>query len=238
MCIFLKTIGGLVKPVEKMVEIIRHHYDYLNFVVPDYAMSAGTIFCMAGDKIYMDYSSSLGPIDPQVLVLDGNSEKYVPALGYLDKVESMIEKSRENSLSPAEFVILQNWNLALLSSYEQARDLSIDLLKKWLVTYKFKNWTHHRTHPEKQGQPVTDIEKSDRAGEVAKILGDHRYWHSHGRMIGLKTLQHVVKLEIDDYTSNEELQHLVRIYNDVLTDYIERQGYTYYLHNRRTKAGT
>ena len=27
-------------------------------------MSAGTIWCMSADKIFMDYSSSLGPIDP------------------------------------------------------------------------------------------------------------------------------------------------------------------------------
>ena len=65
-CIFIKTGGGAVEPVEKMVDIIRHHYKEVWFFIPDYAMSAGTIFCMSGDKIYMDYSSSLGPIDPQV----------------------------------------------------------------------------------------------------------------------------------------------------------------------------
>lgn len=52
-------------------------------MVPDCAMSAGTIFCMAGDKIWMGYYSSLGPIDPQVF----NGKNWVPALGYLDKVE-------------------------------------------------------------------------------------------------------------------------------------------------------
>lgn len=66
--------------VEKMVEIIRNKYQKVYFVVPDYAMSAGTIFCMSGEKIYMDYSSSLGPIDPQVY----NGKEFVPALAYLD----------------------------------------------------------------------------------------------------------------------------------------------------------
>lgn len=64
--IILNTTGGSVEAVERMVAIVRHHYDYVYFVVPDYAMSAGTILCMSGDKIFMDYSSSLGPIDPQV----------------------------------------------------------------------------------------------------------------------------------------------------------------------------
>ena len=76
--VVLNTPGGNAETVEKMVEIIRHHYKEVYFVVPDYAMSAGTIFCMSGDKIFMDYSSSLGPIDPQVF----NGTTYVPALGF------------------------------------------------------------------------------------------------------------------------------------------------------------
>ena len=63
--LFLNTPGGSAETVEKMVEIIRFHYADVSFVIPDYAMSAGTILCMSGDRIYMDYSSSLGPIDPQ-----------------------------------------------------------------------------------------------------------------------------------------------------------------------------
>jgi ClpP class serine protease len=75
--VFLNTPGGSVEVVEKMVEIIRFHYDEVYFVVPDFAMSAGTILCMSGNKIFMDYSSSLGPIDPQVF----NGKEWVPALG-------------------------------------------------------------------------------------------------------------------------------------------------------------
>ncbi|MDP2362200.1 MAG: ATP-dependent Clp protease proteolytic subunit, partial [Ignavibacteria bacterium] len=54
--VFLNTSGGSVETVEKMVDIIRYHFQEVYFVVPDYAMSAGTIFCMAGNKIFMDYS--------------------------------------------------------------------------------------------------------------------------------------------------------------------------------------
>ena len=206
LCIFLKTPGGLVEPVEKMVEIMRFHYEWVYFVIPDMVMSAGTIFCMSADKIYMDYSSSLGPIDPQVLVKDHGTDKYVPALGYLDKVESLLAKSANGTMCPAEFAILQNQNLALLSSYEQARDLSIDLLKKWLVMYKFKSWEIHHTTKEKIGRPVTITEKEERAEEIAKLLGNHKHWHSHGRMIGIKTLKEELKLEIEDYSGEPELQ--------------------------------
>ena len=106
--------------------------------MPDFAMSAGTIFfSMSGNRIYMDYSSSLGPIHPQVWRM-GNSGSLLAA-GYLDKVEEMFTKAAAGTLSNAEFLILQNQDLAMLSQYEQARNLTITLLKKWLVEYKWKD---------------------------------------------------------------------------------------------------
>ena len=85
--VFLTTPGGSLPPVQRMVDILRHFYDEVNFIVPDYAYSAGTIWCMSGDNIYMDYYSVLGPIDPQV---KNKNNKFVPALGYLDKINEMI----------------------------------------------------------------------------------------------------------------------------------------------------
>ena len=85
--ILLTTTGGSAITVERYVNIIRHHYSEVNFIVPDYAYSAGTIFCMSGDSIFMDYFSVLGPIDPQVQNKEG---KWVAALGYLDKVNEYI----------------------------------------------------------------------------------------------------------------------------------------------------
>ena len=226
--IFLNTPGGSAETVEKMVDIIRFHYKTVYFVVPDYAMSAGTIFCMSGNKIFMDYSSSLGPIDPQVF----NGKEYVPALGYLDKVDQLLEKARNNQLTQAEFLILQSLDLAMLSRYEQAKNLTVTLLKSWLVEFKFNDWTHHRTTPAKKGQPVTQLEKQERAEEIAKMLGDNKRWHSHGRMIGVETLKNVLKLEIEDYSSKLELRGLIRSYNDLLIEYIRRTQFKVFMHSR------
>ncbi len=228
--IFLRTGGGSAEMVEKMVEIVRHHYNYVHFVVPDFAMSAGTIWCMSGDKIFMDYSSSLGPIDPQVPVK--GSDEYVPAMGYLDQYERLIEKSRLGTLSPAEYGIIQSQDQGVLARYEQARDLSISLLKKWLVEYKFKDWVVHRTDPTKFNQLVTPHEKNERAEQIAKLLGNHKEWNSHGRMIGINTLRNVLRLEIDDYSANHPLRDAIRGYNDLLTDYMQRQNYGFVLHNK------
>lgn len=227
--VVLNTPGGNAETVEKMVEIIRHHYKEVYFVVPDYAMSAGTIFCMSGDKIFMDYSSSLGPIDPQVF----NGTTYVPALGYLDKVNELLEKAQNGTLTQAEFLILQNQDLALLRSYEQAKELTITLLKKWLVEYKFKDWTEHRTDSNKIGKSVTLKEKIERAEEIADKLGNNKIWHSHGRMINITTLVNTLRLEIEDYSDDPNLRTLIRNYNDLLTEFIVRNGFKVFLRSRK-----
>lgn len=226
--IFLNSPGGSAEIVEKLVEILRFHYEEVYFVVPDYALSAGTIFCMSGEKIYMDYSSSLGPIDPQVY----NGKEFVPALGYLDQVERLLEKAKNNELTHAEFLILQNQDLAMLSRYEQQKNLTITLLKKWLVDYKFRDWPTHQSDPNKKGQPVTLEDKEARAKEIAECLSDNKTWHSHGRLIGLKTLRDFVRLRIEDYSNQVELKRLVRSYNDLLTEYIARTQANVFMHTK------
>lgn len=226
--ILLNTSGGSAEIAEKLVDITRYNYREVYFVVPDFAMSAGTIFCLSGDKIYMDYSSSLGPIDPQVW----NGKQWVPALGYLDKVEELLKKAGTGTLSDAEFLILQNQDLAMLSRFEQAKELTITLLKKWLVEYKFKDWAKHETNPVKKGQPVTEEEKEIRAAEIAELLGSNKKWHSHGRMIGIDTLRRE-RLKIEDYSTDATLQPLIRSYNDLITEYIARNDYPFFLHSRK-----
>ncbi len=224
----LTTPGGQAEAVERMVEVIRHHYPNFYALVPNTAMSAGTIFCMAADKIFMDYSSALGPIDPQVP--DRENRVLVPALGYLDKVEELIQKSLNNTISPAEFQMLQSLDLAMLRFYEQAKELSINLLKKWLAEYKFKNWIAHRTT--NPGSPVTAEERLARAEEIATKLSDNNRWHSHGRMIGMGTLRTEMRLEIEDFSADAELHTQIRRYADTLTGYLERHGQPFIIFNR------
>ena len=216
LAICLTTGGGVAEIVEGMVGLIRHHYRRVYFVVPAYAMSAGTIFCMSGDEIYMDYSSCLGPIDPQIFV-DG--EGYVPAQGYLDKVEELVEKSRDNTITLVEFTKVKEMDLATLRAYEQARALSIELLKKWLVEYKFKDWETHESDPKKLGKKVTMDEKRTRAKEIGKKLSDNNIWLSHGRRIHMDMMRDEVRLKIKDFGETPELSKNIRLYYNILLDY-------------------
>ena len=178
--IVLDTVGGIVEVVERMVNVIRHHYNEVYFIVPNQAMSAGTVFVMAGDQIFMNYFSCLGPIDPQI-EKDG---KFVPAMSYLNQYQRFYEKAESGQLNSAELILLNNFDAGELYQFEQARLLSQDLLTEWLSKYKFRDWdTHSAT-----GNPVTDEEKRERAKKIARILGDYERWRSHGRTISRETL--------------------------------------------------
>lgn len=221
--VILTTRGGSAEIVERYVNILRYHYKEINFVVPDYAYSAGTIFCMSGDNIYMDYSSVLGPIDPQV---PNKDNKYVAALGYLDKVNEFIAKAAAGKLTNAELIWLKEIDLGELRSFEQARDLTIDLLKKWLVIYKFKNWNQHR-----DGRPVTPKDKEQRAEDIAKELSNNNIWKSHGKGITISELTEL-KLRIEDFSEDNNLRPLIRDYYNAMDEYVRMKHHQLFIHNR------
>lgn len=228
--VLLTTTGGSAIAVERYVNILRKHYCEVSFLIPDYAYSAGTIFCMSGDNIYMDYFSVLGPIDPQVQNKEG---KWVAALGYLDKVNELILKAQNNSLTQAEFLILKDIDLAELRGYEQAKELTIDLLKRWLVKYKFKNWNIHQTSKSKLGSKVTQEEKEERAKDIADKLGDNKIWKSHGRPINIEILEKELKLKIEDYSNVKQTRDLIRSYYGLLSDYIQKNKFAIFVQTRK-----
>lgn len=223
LAIILTTTGGSVMAVERYVNIIRKHYPKVIFIIPDYAYSAGTILCMSGDEIWMDYFSVLGPIDPQVQNKEGH---FVPALGYLDKVNELIKKAQENKLTNAEFLILKDFDLAELRAYEQARELTVTLLKKWLVKYKFKHWEKHTTTE----NPVTNEDKEKRAEEIAAALGDNKRWNSHARPINIEALEEL-KLKIEDY-SEKTYRTDIRNYYKLLQSYRTTYKMDIFIHTR------
>lgn len=137
----LETDGGYAEVVRRISDAVRQHYSVVDFLIPNHAMSAGTILAMSGDAIHMDYHSVLGPIDPQVENQEGKS---IPALGYLVRYEELLDKANKGTISTAEMGILLNFDQGNLYSYQQARDLAVALLEEWLVKYKFKDWKGRR----------------------------------------------------------------------------------------------
>jgi hypothetical protein len=87
--VILVTPGGSGTQVAKFVDKLRPRFDTVSFIIPDIAMSAGTIFAMSGDEIIMTNNSYIGPIDPQVPNKDG---MYVPAQSILTLIEHIQSK--------------------------------------------------------------------------------------------------------------------------------------------------
>ena len=173
----------------------------------------------------MDHLSCLGPIDPQI-ERDG---KLVPALSYLNQFERLNEKAQNDELTTAEYALLNKLDLGELYQFEQARELSIDLLIKWLSQYKFKNWEL----TESRAAPVTEEMKVDRAGEIAALLNDPEKWHSHGRAIDMETLRgEEVKLKIDSFEDDPDLCEKIRDYFELLKDYMHREKHFSFVHSK------
>ena len=222
--VILDTGGGIVEIVERMVTTLRFVYDHVTMIVPDRAMSAGTIFALSADRIMMDHLSCLGPIDPQI-EKDG---KLVPALSYLIQFERLRQRASGQSLTTAEYALLNKLDLGELYQFEQARELSVELLIKWLSRYKFKDWAVTETH----GVEVTSEMKTARAKSIAALLNNPDRWHSHGRAIDIKTLQDEVGLRIDNLEERPDLHGHVRRYFELLKDYMNRQELPSFVHTK------
>ena len=222
--VILDTPGGVVEVVERIVTTLRWAFHEVVVIVPDRAMSAGTILALSADRIMMDYFSCLGPIDPQI-ERDG---KLVPALSYLNQFERLNQKASSSRLTTAEYALLSKLDLGELYQFEQARELSIELLVKWLSKYKFKHWNRTST----QGIEVTDEMKTKRAKEIAALLNDTARWHSHARGIDRRTLCDEVGLKIDDLSSNSTLHQCIMSYFELLRDYMSREQLISFVHTR------
>lgn len=229
--VVLETTGGYAESAERFQRLFRHNYQIVDFIVPGYAMSAGTVLVMSGDEIWMDYSSVLGPIDPQVRRADG---QMVPALGYIEKYRELMRKAAKGGLNTAEMMYLvQKFDPADIAQYEHAQKLSIALLKDWLVQYKFRNWTTTDS-----GRLVTPAMRTARAQEIARKLTDTRLWHSHGRSIPMSVLtSENIKLRIQDFGADPKQNSAVREYYILLKDYMIRRGHQVIWHTRRGHHG-
>jgi ClpP class serine protease len=64
--LILHTPGGLVLAALQIARALREHSAKVTAFVPHYAMSGGTLICLAANEIVMSSHAVLGPIDPQL----------------------------------------------------------------------------------------------------------------------------------------------------------------------------
>ena len=227
--VMLETNGGYMETAERLVFVMRSHYERVSFVIPNYAYSAGTILALSGDSIYMDYFSVLGPIDPQFTDTEG--KQLLSGVGYLTKFNELVKEiNKSESDAKAEIAYLvNNFDPAQLFHIEQAINHGISLVTEWLPKYKFKDWKV----TEAKGDTVTSQMKKDRAKKIAQVLGNAKKWHSHGRGISMKDLSGPeIKLKIDNFGDHENLNQLIRHYHGLCVDYYtNKSGIRGYIHS-------
>jgi ATP-dependent protease ClpP protease subunit len=184
--LILHTPGGDLSAAESIVHYLRQMYGTdIRAVIPQLAMSAGTMIACACSEIVMGKQSNIGPFDPQF----GG----IPAHGVLEEFDNAIEAVKRDPLStPIWQAIINKYHPTFLGECEKAIELADLIVKNWLVSGMFKD----------------DAEAVQKADNIVLALNDHAGTKTHSRHLhiedavgfGLK----VVKLEDD-----EELQDLV-----------------------------
>jgi hypothetical protein len=207
--IFLATRGGSGQQISRFVNCLRSRFEEVNFIIPSFCMSAGTLFALSGDSIWMTERACLGPIDPQVPTKDG---RYVPAQALLLLV-SELQKQGEDQLKKGGSVpwtavrIIDTIDKKELGDALTATQYSTTMATQFLINYKFKNWTLR----EGSKQPVTPQYKEQRATEIAEDLASHEKWKSHGHSISREILWKEIKLKIE-HPETEFEQSIIKLW--------------------------
>lgn len=192
--IFLATQGGSGPQIARFVNALRERFERVNFLIPSFCMSAGTLFALSGDEIWMNPQACLGPIDPQVPNAEG---RFVPAQALLLLVQEL-EKTGQAGINAGTGVpwtavrIIDSIDKKDLGTAISSTEYSKDLAVRFLMNYKFKHWKIRRTSQ----QPVTQEYRYERASTIASALASHERWRNHGHALSREVLWNEIKLEI------------------------------------------
>lgn len=132
--LILHSPGGSAEVAESIVSYLRK-FDHIRAIVPHAAMSAATMLACSADQILMGAHSSLGPIDPQ-LVLDGQYGAHMqPAQAIIDNFEKARQVSKTSPDELGAYIpILTQYHPGLIEQCRRAQDLSRDLVSSWSNT--------------------------------------------------------------------------------------------------------
>lgn len=206
--VLLVTPGGITQQVPQFVNALRSKYETVNFILPYMCMSAGTLFVLSGNSIWMDQRSFIGPIDPQV---KGKSGEWVPAQSIL-KILEIIHEEGDKQLKtggqvPWHYVrLLDGMDHRQIGNAFTSSEYVVKMASEFLFKYKFRDWNNHL----KTGAVVSSVEKKARAEEIASLLGKNDHWKSHSHGIDRKTVKEVLKIKIEDIESIPNLEKSVR----------------------------
>ncbi len=183
--LFLHTMGGEIAAVESLIDYLRAMFTDLRAVVPQVALSGGTMLACSCERILMGKQSSLGPIDPQI----GG----VPAHGI---IEEFRRACREIAKSPQRIPVWQpiiaKYSPTLIGECEKAIKWSQEIARERLVKHMFKDCPNAKSL----------------AAKVVRELSDHALTKSHARHISVERAE-AMGLIIEKLEDDQKLQDAV-----------------------------
>lgn len=176
--LILHTPGGDPTAAEAIVKYLKEKFSNdIRVIVPQIAMSAGTMIACCAKEIVMGKQSSLGPVDPQFSGIPAHNIKQE-----FDEAKEDLKNNPENAQYWA--IKLQQYPAAFMKTAMDAIDLSDELIREWLSDVMLKD------DKDNLNRAVTFLGSH----ENSKVHGRH-YQHSECIKNGLK-----IKLMEDDNT--------------------------------------
>ena len=182
--LILHTPGGETAATESLVDYLRSMWGTnIRAIIPQLAMSAGTMIACSCNEIIMGKQSSLGPIDPQF--------KGVPAHGVVEEFNRAHAEIRADPSKAAVWQpIIAKYNPTLIGECEKAIEWSTQMVKEWLLSGMLSGFN----------------DAGAKADIIIEELGNHSLNKSHARhlsaekceSIGLKILKLESKPKIQD----------------------------------------
>lgn len=183
----LHTPGGDTAATESTVDYLRAMFGTnIRAIVPQLAMSAGTMIACACKEIIMGKHSSLGPIDPQFF---GG----IPAHGIVEEFARAHKEIRADQAKMAVWQpIIAKYQPTLIGECEKAIQWSNEMVREWLLTGMLEG----REDAEQTVQTILNE------------LGDHALTKSHARHLSLNRCQKI-GLQVVELEDNPDLQDAV-----------------------------
>jgi len=182
----LHTPGGETAATESLVDYLRQMFNGdIRAIVPQLAMSGGTMISCACKSILMGKQSSLGPVDPQ---FNG-----IPAHGVLEEFQRAYDEIR---LDPAKIPVWQpiiaKYSPAFIGECQKAVSWSETLVRDWLAT----------------GMLAEDENRAEKIERIVEELTNHALSLSHTRHLSPATCLDM-GLRVEMLEDNQELQDAV-----------------------------
>lgn len=189
--IILHTGGGSAEATDGIVSYLRQKFNDIRVVIPQAAMSAGTMLACAANRIVMGKQSSIGPIDPQFILQTAVGVQSIPAHAILEQFRLAQKECSENPKNLNSWLpMLNQYGPALLVRCQDQIEFGKELVANWLREYMFNG------------------EQTTAPDTIADFLSNHKNFKTHGKHISIESAKNL-GLKIDQLEDNQDFQDKV-----------------------------